>query len=236
MGGPEQLAKAAGALAGLGLAIAAAAPFTGVPPRGASGSLAPAQIEVRVQPAGEFTVTPIGTVLKPAPFPQPGERGGPTLAVSIRNITGTSQRVSVRLTGVAPELDAVATLRGSVAGAVVLRGPLRDAGAWTKPAGVIASGESSTLRIRFKLRKGIDPDQFAGRLDIRVLEIKGTAVGQRFDAPDDEQQIVPGTEGTTPATTPDENAAPTPTTVPTPTATPFDPDAPVRRGPDEGPA
>ncbi len=245
MGGTEQLVRAAGALAGLGLAIAAAAPFTGVPPRGVSGSLAPAQLEVRVLASGEFQVDPLGTVLKATPFPQPGERGGPTLAVTLRNITGTPLRVSVRLQKVAPELDAVATLRGSAGGAVLLRGSIADTAEWTSPLGLVRSGETTTLRIRFKLRKGLDPDQFAGRLDIRQLEIKGTAPGKQLEVPSDEQQVVPGTVGTTPATTPvGTTPAPAATKTPAPQAagTPVPPsaipprsdDAPKRRAPDEG--
>lgn len=251
MGGTEQLARAAGALAGLGLAIAAAAPFTGVPPRGVSGALAPAQIEVRVLGAGEFDIQPTGTVLKATPFPQPGERGGPTMTVSVRNITGVPLRLSARLVPIAPSLDAVATIRGSVAGAVILRGPLSATDEWTQPAGLLPSGATSTLRIRFKLRKGLDPDAFAGRLDIRQLELKGTRPGRKLEVPSDVQKVVPGTKGaepvrTPPGTTPTSPATPLPsgravpaapgasTPQPAPPVAPRGDDAPRRRAPDEG--
>ena len=244
MGGTEQLVRATGALAGLGLAIAAAAPFTGVPPRGVSGTLAPAQIEVRVVGAGEFAIDPTGTVLKATPFPEPGERGGPSMAVTVRNITGLPMRISVRLLPIAPELDQVATVRGSAAGAVVLHGSLADTGEWTEPLGLVKSGATTTLRIRFKLRPGIDPDQFAGRLDIRQLQLKGTAPGKKLDAPSEEQKVVPGTEGTTPATTPATTATAAPTSAagqpavgtpqPSSPIPPRSDNAPKRRAPDEG--
>jgi hypothetical protein len=213
-----------------------------VPPRGVSGTLAPAQIEVRVLSSGEFQVDPVGTVLKATPFPQPGERGGPTLAVTLRNITGTPLRISVRLQKIAPELDAVATLRGSAGGAVLLRGSLADTAEWTEPLGLVRSGQSTTLRIRFKLRKGLDPDQFAGRLDIRQLEIKGTAPGKQLEVPSDGQQVVPGTVGTSPLITPAPTspggvaATPAPKSTPVPSSAipPRSDDAPKRRAPDEG--
>ncbi|MEH3055001.1 MAG: hypothetical protein PGN13_13535 [Patulibacter minatonensis] len=209
-------------------------------PLGPSGTLAPAQIEVRVRPAGEFTVEPTGTVLKATAFPQPGERGGPTMAVALTNITGAPMQVSVRLLPVAPALDEVATLRGSVAGALVLTGALGRSAGWTAPAGLVASGATTTLRIRFKLRKGIDPDRFAGRLDIRQIEVRGTPVGKELDTSGDVQKVVPGTEGTTPATSPSgadatapAEATPRATAAPTITPEPRDPDAPNRRAPDD---
>ncbi|MBO9532854.1 MAG: hypothetical protein J7513_07770 [Solirubrobacteraceae bacterium] len=207
-----------------------------MPPRGVSGTLAPAQLELKMLPAGEFTISPLGTVMKATAFPAVGERGGPTVAISLRNITGSPLRISVRLVAFAPELDKVATVRGSVAGAVVLRGGIETTGKWTRPMGLVRSGESTTLRLRFKLKTGIDPDQYAGRLDIRQIEVKGTAPGMKFDVPSDEPKIVPGTEGTTPATTPlPPNVSPTPVPSPKPTATATpDPNAPKRRAPDEG--
>ncbi len=194
---------------------------------------------------GEFTIEPTGTVLKAAPFPEPGQRGGPTMQVTVRNITGTPVRISARLLGLAPELDDVVTVRGSVAGAVILRGSLSDAATWTEPAGMLPSGATSTLRIRFKLRKGLDPDEFAGRLDIRQLEIKGALPGKAFEAPSDVQQVVPGTEGSAPATTsaapttPAAGArvpAPSPATTPQPPSSipPRTDEGPKRRAPDEG--
>lgn len=201
---------------------------------------------MRVLGTGEFTIEPTGTVLKATPFPAQGERGGPTMQVTVRNITGTPVRISARLLALSPGLDDVVTVRGSVAGAVILRGSLRGAGRWTKPGGLLPSGATSTLRIRFKLRKGLDPDQFAGRLDIRQLELRGSIPGQAFTPPSDEQKVVPGTEGSAPApTTPLARTTPTAgasTPAPAASNTPQPPSAipprgdgaPVRRAPDEG--
>lgn len=197
--------------------------------------------------SGEFAVDPVGTVLQPTAFPPPGERGGPTMAITVRNITGSAQRISIRLQAVAPELDRVATVRGSVAGAVVLHGTLGSTTDWSTPAGLLPSGATSTLRIRFKLRRGVDADQFAGRLDIRQLELKGAKPGEALEAPSDVQKVVPGTVGTSPVTpmptspsgggagtTPAQGLGTSATPRAAPAITPRSSDAPRRRAPDEG--
>lgn len=224
----------AGGLAGLGLALAAAAPFSGVPPQGTSGGLAPAQIEVKALASNEFTLDPLGTVLKAAPFPATGERGGPGLQIGVRSISGVPLRVSVRLVGIAPSLSDAVLVRASVGGAVVLDGPLREAQEWSVPKGRIRPGESSTLRIRFRLRPGLRADEFAGRLDIRQLEVRGVRPGQVVEEPTGAQQQVDGpTSPTTPiATTPPPSTPPvvSPTTpAPRPSG-----DPPRRFAPDAG--
>ena len=215
--------RVTGALVGLGLVFAVVSPTKGVPPRGGSGALAPAQIEVQVQGAGEFEIVPIGTVLEPTAFPPPGQRGGPKLAVTVRNITGVPLMLSIRLLGVSPTLDRAVKVRASVAGAVVLNGPLGKAGEWSAPAGLLRSGQQSTLRMRFKLLEGIPPDSWHGRLDVRQLEFKavnvdGQAVGDSQSVP---STSVPSTTAgppapapTTPASTPVTTPATTPATTP----------------------
>lgn len=223
----------AGALAGLGLALAAAAPFSGVPPQGTSGALAPAQIEVKAVASGEFTLDPLGTVLKAAPLPPAGQRGGPALDLTVRSIAGAPLQVSVRLVATAPELSDAVLVRASVAGAVVLDGPLRDAQEWSTPAGRILPGEVSTLRIRFRLRPGLRADDFAGRLDLRQLEVRGLRPGQQPDAAEDQQRQVEGpTTPTTPATTP--QASSPPVVAPTTAAPRPSGDPPRRFAPDAG--
>lgn len=169
-GGPLRLT---GGLVGFGLVIAAASPFSGVPPQGASGGPAPAQVEVRVVPTGELDLDPVGTVLQPTAFPAPGEPGGPSVAISVRNITGVPLKLSIRFLGIAPGLDTAAKVRASAAGAVVVNGPLVKAAEWSRPAGRLESGQQTTLRVRFKLLPGFPPDAWRGRLDVRQLEIKG---------------------------------------------------------------
>ncbi len=192
MGGTQQLARLAGGLAGLGLAIAAAAPFSGVPPQGVSGALAPAQVEVRALASGELLVDPVGVVLEAAPFPAAGQPGGPFAAVKLTNITGSTLRITMRLTALSPALDDAVMVRASAAGGVLADGPLRDAGEWSQPAGVIASGEATTLRIRFKLKAGLNNDAYRGRLDVRQLELKGVPLV----TPEASEPSAP--EGTTP--------------------------------------
>lgn len=223
----------AGALVGLGLALAAAAPFSGVPPQGTSGALAPAQIEVKTVASGEFILDPLGTVLKAAPFPAAGKRGGPAINLSVRSIAGAPVQVSVRLVAMAPELSDAVLVRASVAGAVVLDGPLREAQEWSTPAGRIRPGEISTLRIRFRLRPGLRPDEFAGRLDLRQLELRGLRPGQVPDSSADQQRQVDGpTTPTTPATTPQPSSPPV--APPTTPASRPSGDPPRRFAPDAG--
>ncbi|MDO9356340.1 MAG: hypothetical protein Q7T55_21765 [Solirubrobacteraceae bacterium] len=176
MGGTQQLARLAGGLAGLGLAFAAAAPFSGVPPQGVSGKPAPAQVEVRALASPELEVNPVGTVLASAEFPPPGERGGPAVKLTLVNQTPVPQRISMRMAPIASALDDAVLVRASGAGAVLLDGPLKGTGAWSLPAGVLSSGESTTLRVRFKLKKGLSGDAYRGRIDIRQLEFKGVPI------------------------------------------------------------
>jgi hypothetical protein len=177
-----------------------------VPPHGVAGRPAPAQIEVRVLAAGELSIDPVGVVLKATQFPAPGTRGGPTMAVTARNISAVPLKISIRLSAIAPGLDDAATVRGSVAGAVVVNGPLKNAASWSAPVGYVASGETTTLRLRFKLKPGIDADAFNGRLDIRQLEMKGVAAAPAAQAPTTPAFTTP------PATTPPAATTPAPTT------------------------
>lgn len=194
-----------GGLVGLGLVVAAVAPTKGVPPKpGAGGGAAPAQIEVRAIGAGEFEVDPLGTVLEATAFPPPGERGGPTVAVTLRNITGLPLKVSLRLVGLSPTLDRAVKVRASVAGGVALDGPLGSAAEWSKPTGVLRSGQQSTLRMRFKLLPGLPADAFQGKLDVRQLEFRAIGLD---GLPVGDSQTIPST--TAAATTP-----PMPTTPP----------------------
>jgi hypothetical protein len=176
VGGTQQLARLAGGLAGLGLAFAAAAPFSGLPPQGVSGKLAPAQIEVRAVANAEFDVSPVGTVLEGTDFPASGAPGGPAFKLRLVNRTPLPQRLSIRLTSLSPTLDDAVLVRASGAGAVLIDGPLKTAGAWSLPAGVVSPGESTTVRFRFKLKKGLADDLYRGRLDIRQFELEGEAV------------------------------------------------------------
>ena len=202
MGGTEQLARLAGAIVGLGLAFAAAAPFTGVPPQGVSGAPAPAQIEVRVLASGELALDPLGVVLAATPFPAPGERGGPSLAVTARNLSPLPLKLSVRLAGISPSLDEAVTVRASGAGAVLTDGSLKLAGEWSEPAGELASGASTTIRMRFKLVKGLAPDAYIGRLDIRQLELRTVpAAGASATTPSAPSAASPTPNGTAPAET-----------------------------------
>lgn len=165
--------RAAGVLTGISLVIAAASPFSGVSPRGGSGTPVPARQEVSVFGTGELDLKPLGPAMRPTDYPRPGDHAGPTMTVKVSNITNVPLRLSVRLTTLAPALDAAVKVRGSVAGAVVLNTTLGRAAEWSKPAGVLASGQTSTLRLRFRLLEGIAPDAWLGRLDSRQLEIKG---------------------------------------------------------------
>ncbi|MBJ7472638.1 MAG: hypothetical protein JHD16_15130 [Solirubrobacteraceae bacterium] len=201
------VARVAGALVGLALVLVAVAPWRGVPPQPGSGALAPAQIEVRVLAAGEFEVDPIGTVLEPTVFPAPGERGGPTLAVTVRNITGVPLRVSLRLIGLPPTLDRAVKVRGSVAGAVIVNGPLGAAGEWSRPAGLLRSGQQSTLRMRFKLLEGLPPEAWRGKLDVRQLEFRavkldGTPAADAQTTQSTTAETPPAQTSPAPATTP----------------------------------
>ncbi len=213
-----------GALVGLGLVFAAVSPLQGVPPRPGSGALAPAQIEVRVLGAGEFEIVPLGTVLEPTAFPPPGERGGPSLSVTVRNITGLPLKISVRLVGLSPTLDRAVKVRASVAGGVVLNGPLGAAAEWSKPVGVLSSGQQSTLRMRFKLLEGLPPDSWRGQLDVRQLELKAVRLDGTPAAGDQtvaSTTVPPGdvVSSTPVATTPSGPPAPGLTTPPAPAIT-----------------
>lgn len=199
--------RVAGALVGLALVLGYVAPFDGVPPRPGTDELAPAQIEVSVLGAGPFELDPLGTVLEPTNFPPPGERGGPTLSVRVRNISAAPLRMRVRLVGLTPTLSESAKVRASVARTVVLNGPLGRAAEWSRPSAVVRSGQRTTLRMRFKLLD-LPPDKWRGRLDVRQLEVlpirpDGSSV---YDAqttpstPDDPTRTTPSP--TTPATTP----------------------------------
>lgn len=203
------VARACGALVGLALVLAAVAPFDGVPPRPGSDDLAPAQIEVRALAAGLFDVSPVNTVLETTNFPLPGQRGGPSVAVRVRNIGGIPLRVRVRLFGLSPTLDRAAKVRGSVAGTVVLNGPLGTAANWSRPSKPLRPGQSSTLRLRFKLLEGAPPEAWRGHLDVRQIEFDavredGSPVRQGGSS---QQQVVP-----------DDGAAPPGGTAPTPTS------------------
>lgn len=222
MGGTQQLARLAGGLAGLGLAFAAAAPFSGVPPQGVSGKPVAAQIEVRALASGELDIDPVGIVLEPAAFPAPGAKGGPAVSLKIRNITGVPVRVTLRLSGISPTLDDAVTVRGSGAGAVLIDGPLRTASAWTIASGLLSSGETTTLRLRFKLRAGLPPEAYSGRVDVRQLQLKGVPLSSPSTTvpPTTPGATTPG--GTTPvATTP----APTTPAATTPSPAPAAPSA-----------
>lgn len=162
--------RVAGALVGLAIVLAVIAPFDGVPPRPGTDELAPAQIEVSVLASGPFQLDPTGTVLEPTNFPPPGQRGGPALSVRVTNISPAPLRMRVRLTALSPTLSDAAKVRGSVAGTVVLNGPLGRAAEWSRPSGVLRSGQSSTLRIRFKLLD-LPEEAWRGRLDERQIEV-----------------------------------------------------------------
>jgi hypothetical protein len=186
-----------------------------VPPQGVSGRPVPAQIEVRVLASGELLIDPVGVVLKSTAFPVPGGRGGPSMAVTVRNISPLPLKLSLRLSGIAPALDSAATVRGSAAGAVLVNTTLGAAATWTAPTGLLASGDLTTLRLRFKLKPGIDADAFNGKLDIRQLELKG--VPDLTAAPATTPPTTPATTpgGTPPASAPGETSpASTPATTP----------------------
>lgn len=201
--------RVAGGLVGLAIVLAIIAPFDGVPPRPGSDDLAPAQIEVQVLQAGAFDIDPVGTVLEPTNFPPPGERGGPTVAVTVRNIAGIPLRVRVRLLGLTPTLDESAKVRGSVAGTVVLNGPLGRASDWSRPSGVLRSGQQSTLRMRFKLLD-VPPEQWRGQLDVRQLQFESVRADGLPNARPVPSPSTPATTptATTPATTPPPKLGP----------------------------
>ena len=210
MGSTQQLARLAGGLAGLGLAFAAAAPFSGVSPQGVSGAPAPAQVEVRALASGELQVDPIGVVLPAAPFPASGKKGGPFVRVRLGNMTPVPLRLRLRLSGISPSLDDAVIVRGSAAGGVLIDGPLKDASAWTLPAGLLSVGETTTLRLRFKLKPGLREDAYLGRLDIRQLQVQGVPL----NAPDDPPVSTSPTVNTPPPTSPTVNTPPPPPTSP----------------------
>lgn len=208
-------------LAGLALVFAAASPLSGVSPRGGSAAaLTPAQQQVGVLAAGEFALEPLGKVMPPTAYPEPGVRGGPTMSVKVTNITGVPLKLSVRLPSIAPSLDSISKVRASVAGAVVLNTTLAKAAEWSKPAGVLEAGQQSTLRLRFKLLPGSPADAYLGHLDVRELQVKGikmdgdaatntvvTVIPDRTTptggAPASTPQAPPLPSSTPPATTPD---------------------------------
>lgn len=198
-----------GALIGLGLVFVAVSPTKGVAPKGGSGGLAPAQIEVSAVGAGEFELDPLGTVLEATAFPLPGQRGGPTLAVTVRNITGLPLKISLRLVGLSPTLDRAVKVRASVAGGVALNGPLGTAAEWSKPTGVLRSGQQTTLRMRFKLFPGQAPDAWRGKLDVRQLELRAIKLDGQ---PVADSQTIPST--TTPELGSPTSPAPTTSTPP----------------------
>jgi hypothetical protein len=224
------LTRAAGVLTGLGLVIAAASPFSGVSPRGGSGASAPAQQEVNVVGTGEFTISPVGKVMRATAYPAPGDHAGPTMSVTVSNITNVPLRLSVRLTAVAASLDTAVKVRGSVAGAVVINTTMGRATEWSKPAGVLASGQTSTLRLRFRLLEGLGPDAWLGRLDVRQLEIRGVKLNGAA-ATNTVTTVIP--DPTTPGpTTPSNSGGPPPvrsgTTPPAPPKTSLpEPDGPA---------
>lgn len=196
------VARAAGGLVGLAIVLAIIAPFDGVPPRPGSDDLAPAQVEVRVLQAGAFDVQPVGTVLEATPFPPPGKRGGPSMSVTVRNIAGIPLRIRVRLIGLAPTLNTAAKVRGSVAGTVVLNGPLGKAADWSRPSGVLRSGQQSTMRLRFKLLD-VAPEAWRGQLDVRQLEFDAVRVdGSTIPRPETTEVPSTSPSATTPETTP----------------------------------
>ncbi|MDQ8046177.1 MAG: hypothetical protein AAGC46_07375 [Solirubrobacteraceae bacterium] len=164
-------------------------------------------MEVRVLASGEFQIDPVGTALQATAFPAPGQKGGPTVAITARNISPLPLQLSMRLTALSPALDDAATVRASGAGAVLVNGGLGSSASWSKPAGLIQPGATTTIRIRLKLRPGLAPDAYNGRLDIRQFELQGIP---------DPGAVPPTTPGattpgaTTPATTP--VAATTPAT------------------------
>lgn len=203
MGGTEQLARFAGLVAGLVLAFAAAAPFTGVPPQGVSGGAAtPGTVAIEVVPHGELTLVPTGPALPPTAIRSEQQPRGASLAVRVQNISALPLRLSVRLKPVSATLSDAATVRGSVAGSVVFDGTLRAAEAWSPAtARAIEPGATATLRLRIKLRDGVTPEQWLGRRDSRQLEFQPSIV-----AP-------PTTPSATTPTTP----APPVTTPPAPT-------------------
>lgn len=199
--------RVAGGLVGLAIVLAIIAPFDGVPPRPGSSDLAPAQIEVRVVQAGAFDIDPVGTVLEPTSFPPPGRRGGPTLAVTVRNIAGIPLRVRVRLLGLSPSLDNAAKVRGSVAGSVVLNGPLGRASEWSRPSGVLRSGQQSTLRMRFKLLD-VPPEQWRGQLDVRQLEFESVRADGLPNARPEPRPTTPTTTSPAPTEAPPATTPP----------------------------
>lgn len=198
------VARVAGALIGLGLVLAIIAPFDGVPPRPGTDELAPAQIEVRVLANAVFVIDPIGPVLEPTNFPPPGKRGGPSVSVKVRNFSSLPVRIRVRLVGLTSTLGRAVKVRGSVAGSVVLNGPLERAAEWSRPSGVLQSGESTTLRMRFKLL-ALPPSEWRGRLDVRQLEFDGVRLDGTSGSttvPQSTPGVPPTSSTIPPATTP----------------------------------
>ncbi len=185
MGGSQQLARLAGIVAGLGIVIAAAAPFSGVPPQGGSGAKAPASVEVRTVATAAFTIDPLGEALATTALPTDG-RTGPLVTVKVRNVTGVPVAISARLLPLAPDLDEAVTVRGSVAGAVVFDGVLGTLGDWSPAVGRLESGQETTLRIRFKLIPSKPEDRWRGRADIRQLELREQPLAAPVDPAGDD--------------------------------------------------
>lgn len=206
MGGTEQLARFAGLVAGLVLAFAAAAPFTGVPPRGvAGGGSTPGTVAIEVVPHGELTLDPTGPALPPTAIRSDEQPRGASLAVKVQNISALPLRLAVRLKPVSATLSDAATVRGSVAGSVVFDGTLRAAEAWSPAtARAIEPGATATLRLRIKLRDGVTPEQWLGRDDSRQLEFQPSVVAPPTTP------TSPATTPTTPPTTPTTPPATTP--------------------------
>lgn len=203
--------RAAGALVGLAIVLAIIAPFDGVPPRPGTDELAPAKIEVSVLAAGEFSLDPVGPALAETPLPPPGERGGPTLKVKVGNMSPIPLRISVRLTPISPTLSDAVKVRSSVAGTVVVNGPLSGAVDWSRTSGVLRPGQTTTLRMRFKLLD-LPPSDWRGRVDVRQLEFKSfRADGSPTGQPVTTTTTSPGASTpTTPSQTTPARTTPTP--------------------------
>jgi hypothetical protein len=166
----ESVARWVGLAVGLAIALSAIVAWR-IP--GGTGVLG-ADITLAVNPTGELGVSPTGSFLQ-ASHLQPGlppKQG----TFDIRNQTGRTLSVRVRVTPSDPGLDDVAWVEVAVDGGSIYRGTLGGLRSWSASVVTLPSGDQQTVSFQTWLPASVDRG-YQGAIEVVTVELQSLAKG-----------------------------------------------------------
>lgn len=138
-----------------------------------SGTLG-ADVQLVATPPGELTLEPSGAFLQGNGLAAGGAAG--TGRLELRNITGRTLAVSVRLLPSAADLDRALHVELGDAGGPVARGPLGKLRRWSLRTIHVGPGESKRLDARASIAQGAA--NYEGRIVDVTVELRARPVGR----------------------------------------------------------